>query len=160
MSVVKHEKALLLSPGEVFFGHKSTKIKTILGSCVAITVWHKKKKLGGMCHFLIAQRRSDLQKAELNYRYGEDALSFLLKSMNSYAPLHEFELKLFGGANMYTSKVSPSVGESNINFATTWAEKNQLTFAEQDILAEVSRSIIFDLSTGIVELQKYYQGQG
>jgi chemotaxis protein CheD len=31
-------------------------IRTVLGSCVSITLWHPVKRVGGMCHFLLPTR--------------------------------------------------------------------------------------------------------
>ena len=41
-----------LLPGELYFGQRHL-LKTLLGSCVAITLWHPQRQLGGMCHFLL-----------------------------------------------------------------------------------------------------------
>lgn len=157
MSKYSHKDIILLPPGEVFFTEKTQQIKTILGSCVAITVWHP-NMLGGLCHFLIANKHKQNRAETKNYRYGEDALHFLYMKMSHHAPIHEYELRLFGGANMYPSNTSPTVGESNIAYAQQWAKQHQLSFIQQDILGEQSRSLIFDLSTGKVFLQQYQQG--
>src|SRR5439155_18563598 len=41
---------IFLQPGEWYFGDADTRIRTLLGSCVAITMWHPRRCLGGMCH--------------------------------------------------------------------------------------------------------------
>ncbi len=157
-AAVNDKNAILLPPGDVCFNHAPKKIKTILGSCVAVTVWHRKKKLGGLCHFLISSNTS--KHSSTNYRHGDAALNYLLHNMAQHAPIHEFDLRLFGGANMYPSKTTPTVGESNIRYAKNWASKNKLTFSQQEVLGNICRSIIFDLSTGTVQLQQYQQEQG
>ena len=41
---------IFLQPGELWFGDEQTRIRTILGSCVAVTLWHPGRRIGGMCH--------------------------------------------------------------------------------------------------------------
>lgn len=152
-----HSSTILLSPGEVIFSDKALQVKTILGSCVAITIWHP-NKFGGLCHFLIANKHKTTDTKTTNYRYGEDALHFLYMKMSDHAPVHEYELRLFGGANMYASNTSPTVGENNVAYAKHWAKQHNLNFTQQDILGKQSRSLFFDLRTGNVCLQQYQQG--
>ena len=45
-----------LMPGDFVFGNSELKLKTLLGSCVAITLWHPDKKIGGMCHYMLPGR--------------------------------------------------------------------------------------------------------
>jgi len=35
---------IFLHQGEVYFGDRDTRIRTVLGSCVAITMWHPELK--------------------------------------------------------------------------------------------------------------------
>jgi len=50
-------QALMLMPGELHFGGEVQSLKTLLGSCVALTLWHPKRRIGGMCHFLLPSRQ-------------------------------------------------------------------------------------------------------
>ena len=58
MSQPSNVTEVFLQPGEFHFGHARTRIKTILGSCVAITMWHPILRIGGMCHYLLPARDS------------------------------------------------------------------------------------------------------
>jgi chemotaxis protein CheD len=153
-----------LQPGEVYFspsqGNTAAKeIKTILGSCVAVTIWHSKSKLAGMCHYLLAHEANNSRATHVieKYRYGEEALDYLLKKMALLHPLDEYELALYGGSNMYPSLTAPSIGEVNVKFAHEWANKNKLVFSKEDILGHNGRSVTLDLNTGSVRLIKYEQ---
>jgi len=148
---------VILPPGEVYFGHNHNKIQTLLGSCVAITVWHKKHRVGGMCHYLIAEQKDKREFQQNNYRYGANCLNYLLEKMALYPPINKFELKLYGGSNMYEKIKSPSIGETNVAFAKSWAASLQLAFLEEDILGKVCRTLVLNLSTGKTSLKRYQQ---
>lgn len=47
---------IYLQPGEYFWGGAHNRVKTLLGSCVAICIWHPKFKIGGMSHCLLPSR--------------------------------------------------------------------------------------------------------
>ena len=71
---------LFLHPGELYAGRRPLRIRTILGSCVAITLWHPGTLMAAMCHYVLAARlREDPVPGprDCDGRYGTDALQFL-----------------------------------------------------------------------------------
>ena len=44
---------VVLAPGQVSFATCPTRLRTLLGSCVAFTFWHPQRRIGGMCHFML-----------------------------------------------------------------------------------------------------------
>ena len=48
---------LTLMPGQLHFGGHAATLRTLLGSCLAVTLWHPERRLGGMCHFLLPSRQ-------------------------------------------------------------------------------------------------------
>lgn len=47
-----------LLPGEYFVGDARYRIRTVLGSCVSITLWHRRLRIGAMSHFLLSEREA------------------------------------------------------------------------------------------------------
>lgn len=93
-----------LQPGGFFWGNANFRIKTLLGSCVALTLWHPTLKIGGMCHIMLPEKASDTRSIiDLNGKYAEDAvLLFLQEIKKTNKDISEFHGKLFGGSNMFT----------------------------------------------------------
>src|SRR5437867_13268763 len=92
---------IFLQPGEWYFGDADTRIRTLLGSCVAITIWHPRRCLGGMCHYLLPTR-NPARIDTLDGRYGDEALLLLLQEVTRHNTiLEEYTVKLFGGGNMF-----------------------------------------------------------
>lgn len=144
-----------LSPGEVYFGSAPTVIKTLLGSCVALVVWHKRLQVGGMCHYLIAEESNKAKINKKAFKYGTNSLEYLQQTMMSYANIEEFEFSLFGGSNMYKNSRSPTIGEHNVSYAKNWLKQKNITLKEDDTLGNIGRSITLDLSTGSVTTIHY-----
>jgi chemotaxis protein CheD len=165
--MTQNDNCINLQPGDVYFSqlfeNDTTKIlKTILGSCVSVTIWHSESKTAGMCHYLLAQEADGAKVSQVmqKYRYGEEALNYLLKKMTLLHPLDEYNLALFGGSNMYPSLSQPSIGEANVQFAQAWAKRNKLTFNHQDVLGNNGRSLALNLITGAITIKTYKDNEG
>ena len=86
-------------------GDEDTRIKTLLGSCVSFTLWHPERKIGGMCHYMLPQRPRRNPGDPLDGRYAEDAMQmFMLELRHSRTLPSEYQVKLFGGGIMSTSR--------------------------------------------------------
>lgn len=152
MSSTTSEHEITLSPGEIYFGYSPKVIKTLLGSCVAITVWHKKLKIGGMCHYLMAEKNEKVNSTDNLYKYGNHSLKYLYQQMSAFSSANEYEINLYGGSNMYIKKTQPTIGELNVDFAHNWLKMNNLQLMNEDTLGHMSRKITFDLSTGSIHV--------
>ena len=98
---------VFLLPGEFHFGDKDDRIITLLGSCVAITLWHPKKRIGGMCHYMLPSPINRETPLELNGKYAEDAVQMFMKAIKvaGTSPC-EYQVKVFGAGNMFSALTS------------------------------------------------------
>jgi chemotaxis protein CheD len=105
-----------LLPGELFCERAPHRIGTILGSCVAVCLWSKRLRFGGMNHFLLPRRPVD---AEPSNRFGDVAIANLIERMIALgSPLRDIQAKLFGGANVLgAGSTENSVGRQNVGLA-------------------------------------------
>lgn len=141
----------ILNPGEFYFGGSGERIKTLLGSCVAITLWNARKRVGGMCHFLLPdnpQRKSTIPDG----RYADQSLELFLSALNRTATRPEdYEVKLFGGGNMFpTIKKAHShdVGRRNIEAARRLLKEHRFRIHSEHVGQAGHRTVILDLHTG------------
>lgn len=150
--VAKH----VLHPGDLFFGGAPSVAYTLLGSCVAVTIWHPQRRLGGMCHYLLAARQPGPSVRQLPAGYfAEDAFRFFDHKIQQYQlPAQEMEVKLFGGGNMFVHNLEQSINVAANNVA---AGKSMIQARGWNLLcASVGgsryRKLYFDLNTGDVWL--------
>jgi chemotaxis protein CheD len=94
---------IFLQPGEWYFGDRDTRIRTLLGSCIAITLWHPRLLVGGMCHFMLPERGSVRPTdTALDGRYGDEAVAALVQELRQQRTQpREYICKIFGGGNMF-----------------------------------------------------------
>lgn len=143
-------KEVYLQPGEFFWGNEATRIKTLLGSCVAICVWHAERKIGGMSHCLLPTRTNDKEPAPSG-RYVDETFEIFFKEMNRAATRREdYQVKVFGGGNMFVFK-DPSgatVGEKNLLMMRSILKSQSMKITAEHVGGNGHRNVLFELSTG------------
>jgi chemotaxis protein CheD len=156
---------IFLQPGEVYFGDKSTRIRTVLGSCVAITLWHPRLKLGGMCHYMLG-RRKRRASGELDGRYADEALQLLLREINVLGGNpREYQVKLFGGGNMFVHAPSGTgqqinVADDNVVAGRELLAQHGFAISAEQLGGQGHRQVIFEISSGDVWVRKHGISQG
>ncbi|WP_062062274.1 chemotaxis protein CheD [Cellvibrio sp. OA-2007] len=150
-------------PGEWYFGGEYERLHTVLGSCVALTAWHPKLKIGGLCHYLLAtepkKKNIPVQGAVGDCRYAVHALAQMKKSMLAHADIAEYQLGLFGGGDMFAYRTSTSIGQDNIAYACQWLRREKLQPIQTDVGGDISRSLMLVMSTGEIQLKHYQMNQ-
>lgn len=144
---------IFLQPGEFHFGAAETRIRTLLGSCVAITMWHPIRRLGGMCHYLLPTRQEGVSQ-DLDGRYGDEAILLFLRAIDERetAP-RDYQVKVFGGGNMFPALAkgkAMEVGVRNIALATEVLGQMGCSVVAQHVGDIGHRTIIFDVWSGDV----------
>lgn len=161
MTQPKQYVEILLQPGDYYFSNDpNTRIRTLLGSCVSVTLWHPKFKAGGMCHILLPQRKKSASEPGLilsmqnaDARYADEALWLLREEIKQIGlPLKQFQAKIFGGARMFSSEQGAiaDVGSKNIQAARDLLHSMGLNFSSEHVGGTGHRNVFFDLWSGDV----------
>ena len=148
---------VFLHPGDFHFGHAETRIVTLLGSCVSITVWHPHLRVGGMCHFMLPSRGVIPDGEDFDGRYGDEAMLLLLRHIRQTgAPPGDFHAKLFGGANMFAlqcQRDEANVGERNLEMAESLLARHEIPLKARHVGGDGHRKLMFDVWSGDVWLK-------
>lgn len=158
-------KSVLLDPGDFHFGGGNTRISTLLGSCISITLWHPRKRIGGMCHYMLTERnphRASAAGAALDGRYASEAFALFLQHVEA-AGTHprEYQAKLFGGGNMFDGGVSGKmdIGPRNIEYGRRLLAANNIALMAEHVGGSGRRKLHFELWSGDV-LLAFPEGSG
>lgn len=146
---------ILLKPGEYAVGDASCRMRTVLGSCVSITLWQPRLRIGAMSHFLLAGRNAVCSaNSPLDARYGEEALELMLADLSRFGvSAQQCQAKVFGGANMFpeaTASGALHVGRRNGEFARSLLGERGIAIQSESLFGCGHRQIIFDVATGDV----------
>lgn len=145
---------VFLDPGDFHFGGGRTRISTLLGSCVSITLWHPRRRIGGMCHYQVPQRNRPATQ-RLDGRFADEAFELFLSHIaKADSRLGEYEAKLFGGGNMFIEENGRSLDIARRN-----VEKGHELLARHGVQAVAEhvggwgrRKLHFELWSGAVWL--------
>jgi len=147
---------VVLQPGEYFVGSAGHRIRTVLGSCVSITLWSPPQRIGAMSHFLLASRGATpgALASVPDARYGDEALDLMLDELsrlNVQAKL--CQAKIFGGGDMfpgYKSGVAQAIGRRNGEAARSLLRARGLELTSESLFGAGHRQIVFDVGSGHV----------
>lgn len=94
-------KDVYLNPGEFCFGTHHFRIRTLLGSCVSLILWHPKKKLGGMSHIILPERNERSRDDRLPGKFADESFRLFIKQAQLHkTEIQDYEAKIFGGAHL------------------------------------------------------------
>lgn len=159
-------ETVYLAPGRCFFGEHHHRVRTLLGSCVAVTMWHPGRRLGGMTHIMLPKKGAGDGLSELpcgeascagsDCRYADTAIDHMLRWLKrkGLSP-REVQVKLFGGGETLAQEEPVfAVGERNIAAVQCLMERHGFAVKVADLGGVGHRVLMFDLSTGSVWVKR------
>ena len=147
---------VVLNPGDFYFGGHDTRIHTLLGSCVSVTLWHPRLLVGGMCHYMLAHRRIPAARRGLDGRYADHAIRMFLNEIERTGTRPgESVAHLYGGGNQFPPFQrgrAPDVARDNIEAGLTLLDRFGFRLARTDLGGTGPRRLTFEIATGEVAL--------
>lgn len=140
---------VVLNPGDFCFASEGTRIRTLLGSCVSISMWHPRLHIGGMCHYMNPSRRTRVP-GELSGRYADEAIELFLRELRRTHTLpHEYQVKMFGGGNQFPgSRRAVDIPRQNIEIGLELLDHHGFEVTATHLGGTGARHILFDLTDG------------
>ncbi|MCX5812301.1 MAG: chemotaxis protein CheD [Proteobacteria bacterium] len=146
---------VFLKPGELYISDKPTIVSTILGSCIAVTIFNRRLKAGGICHAMLP--RSSFTKGHHEFRYVDSSILYMLNKFETMGiRKDEMEIKLLGGADVIDrmNESMASIGQKNIEIALEVIRNENLQLKVSDIGGKLGRKVHFYTHTGKVLLKR------
>jgi len=140
-----------MQPGYILVPDRPVGISTVIGSGVSVCVFDRKKRIGGMNHFVFPYITT---KGKTTALYGNVATTALLKMMLAKdSSINDLEAQLYGGAYL-PEKNNKDIGSENIEIARKILLKNRISITSQDVGGEKGRKVVFNTSTNEVAVLK------
>jgi len=149
-----HSRQAFLKPGEVIVTAEPVLVSTILGSCVAVTLYAPDQGIGAICHAILP----DDPSGNNDLRHVGTAVRAMYEQIQRYRPTKQLVVKLFGGAQVLACEpiidARLSVGAQNIRQARQTLEQLGLGITNADTGGNVGRKVLFSIKTGDVYVRK------
>ncbi|MEK6564811.1 MAG: chemotaxis protein CheD [Candidatus Omnitrophota bacterium] len=127
-----------------------------VGSCLMITLYEPKLKIGGMIHAMLPLSVTHDPSASLRQpdaKYVDTAVDSALEKIQALgADRKDLEAKLVGGANMFGLSNS-DIGKENVLSAKKKLKHEGIKLIGESIGGSVGRSVEFSVATGIVTVK-------
>lgn len=140
--------AVKVLPGEWFVDDDDVLVTTTLGSCIAVCLWDRERRLGGINHFMLPsldEARADAASG----RYGAHAMELLVNALLARGGVRSrLEAKVFGGAAVIPGMTSLNVGERNTSFVLAYLQAERIPVVSQDVLDVHPRRLVFLPASG------------
>lgn len=146
------KKQVTIKIGELYAADEPTVIYTLLGSCVAVCIHDKKKRIGGMNHIFLPGNH----KGNLSTRYGENAMKYLIKNICSLGGERKnLVAKAFGGAHVIPAiSKEVGVGSKIVDFVINYLKKEKIEILAYDFGGNRSRKVYFHTDTGLAYVKQ------
>ncbi len=140
--------AVKVLPGEYFVDDEDILIMTTLGSCIAVCLWDREARIGGMNHFMLPE--GDGTDGPLaSGRYGSYAMELLINAMQKRgAQRITMEAKVFGGGQVVTGMDTLNIGEHNTAFVLDYLKTERITVVSKDVGGIHARKLCFLPASG------------
>jgi len=154
---------IFLRPGDYFFGQHEGQVTTLLGSCVAIILWHPRWRLLAMSHYLLPS--DPTAQAPHDTRYGEGVFQRIHADMLRHGTRPaEYRKGIFGGGSLITtpnnnattsnSSAARRVGRNNADFARQQFSLRNWSIDLCDLNGDHYRRLNIDGVNGSVQCQR------
>jgi chemotaxis protein CheD len=139
-------EAVKVLPGEYFVFNEDMLIMTTLGSCIAVCLWDRNARIGGMNHFMLPDNGGSGADSG---RYGSFAMELLINEMMKMgANRMGMEAKVFGGGAVISGMSSINVGERNTEFVMDYLKTERIPIVSKDVLDIYPRKVCFLPASG------------
>lgn len=127
-------------------------VSTGIGSCLVITLYDHKLKLGAMAHSMLPNDTSSAHDKS-DAHYIEVAIAQMLEKLISLGAHREnLEAKIVGAANMFSAFKS-DISKKNVASAKEKLRQENVRLVGECVGGSIGRSVEFALDTGIITVK-------
>jgi chemotaxis protein CheD len=140
--------------GDIQTGKAPQILRTILGSCVGICLYHEKRKIGGLAHIMLPEMKGEGRSPN---KYADQAIPNLISAMkDAGADKKNLTAKIVGGATMFKlsdDSVMGEIGKNNIKKVREILEFLDIPIIAEEVNGDMGRSIDFFVDSGEIKIK-------
>ena len=125
-----------------------------LGSCIGITIYIRKMKIGAMAHIMLP-KNNDSEKRSL--KFADVAIEDMLNDLYKMGiKISDMEAKIAGGAKMFSfnsSDEKSSIGYRNAISVKNILEERNIKIVSEDVGGTMGRTIELDMENGELKIK-------
>jgi len=137
--------------GQIALGPPPVCLTAVLGSCIGITLYHKRLRLAALAHVILPHGG---RHGENPGKFSNTAVPQMLELLKQHgAAPGELVAKIIGGACMFSSGGPMHLGSDNVNAASRALELAGVPLVATDVGGNIGRRVSLDCNTGLVTVE-------
>jgi chemotaxis protein CheD len=138
--------------GEIRVSHQEGTLRTLLGSCLGVALWDRKLKIGALAHIVLPYSNGP---SPLPGKFADTAVPEMVRLMEELARGERLAptARIAGGANMFPSASSATVGERNIRAVEAILNRLGIPILGRHLGGEQGRRMLLDVASGSVTIE-------
>lgn len=156
MNVATERKAVAvyLNPAEIVVAEGPATVTTVLGSCVAVTLFSPRTRQGAICHAVLPNGPD-----EFSGKYVDQAVRYMIGFFHGKRiGTKELVAKVFGGADMFPQmrgiRDNGTIGAQNIRAALFILDQAGIDPTVIEVSGQQGRKLVFFSDTGEVYVKR------
>ncbi|MBM9545389.1 chemotaxis protein CheD [Leptospira sp. 201903074] len=136
------KQKVYLNIGEAYFTSGVYEIRTILGSCVSVCLFHENTNHSAINHILLPGSVGKLEEKQ-SLRYGITSMELLINEfVKLNIPRNKLKAKIFGGSQTLKHTTN-NAGPKNIMFVKDFLQTEKIPIISEDTGGELYRKLVF-----------------
>ena len=123
-----------------------------LGSCIAICLWDPATRVGGLLHFLLAESKTNPERARVQpATFADTGAPLLVQQVRQLGAGRQLTARLVGGAEVLAgSSDTFAVGKRNVLAARQAMWRAGIPVVKECVGGSVPRTLYLNLTTGLI----------
>lgn len=128
---------------------------TVVGSCVAVTLYDSKNHIGGLVHIVLPGRRVSRREGDRNAYYADTGVPLLVEEMVKAGAQKKYLVaNVIGGSSQHTNYEENTIGRRNADVAIAMLKKEDVSIKNENVGGSSGCRIILGVATGKVDVQR------
>jgi chemotaxis protein CheD len=137
--------------GEMSVAGDGEILRTLLGSCIGLALYDRRRKVGGLAHIVLPHSRG---KTERPGKFADTAIRALIKEIKSIAGSElKLTAKMAGGASMFSTMAVANIGLQNIESCEQLLSELRIPLVAKHCGGEQGRRMSLNTANGIVMIE-------
>jgi len=147
----KQKKSPMVGMTQIAFVRAPEQLHSIVGSCIGLTLYHKRLRVGGMAHIVLSC--SDGRSGSPG-KFADTAIPYMIDELSKMgANPTGLEAKIAGGSNMFTSTGPIQIGQENARAVSELLKSRNIRLVGEHLGGNKGRRIHFDSQSGELSVE-------
>lgn len=137
--------------GQAVVASEPALLTTILGSCVALTLYSLQHRLGMLSHVVLPHAAGPTSSPA---KFADTALPHMISTLKNHGVRPgELVAKVVGGAGMFGDNKFMQIGDANVQTIVQALSAEGIRLVGQHVGGTLGRRVSFDLATGFLTVE-------